>query len=160
MLQDFYAFLDAFTAPRNLTWEKKDNPALVSLEIEGCPVNICYFEDRDMLFFQGAVAFAPENSNEREAFWKRLLVANNGFSETKGATLGYDAENDIVTLQLTWTLHGLQQEQFDTLTENFVMLLAQWLQELAHNAPTGNNEASASGASDEIAMPEYAMLRV
>lgn len=157
MLSDFQACLDAFADQRQLSWRPGAEPSLAILELDGFPINLAYREDRGLLFIQAGVGMPPEDVDRREAFWKRLLKANNAFSETEGATLGYEEEADLVTLQVAWPLAGLTQEGFGNLLENVVFMVAHWLQELAVDGTDANH----AGASEEKdGTTSFAMLRV
>lgn len=154
MAANLITFVEGFTAPRNLTYEKKDdNVALVM--IHDYAITIGSLPAAGMLLFQAGIAIAPDSVPDRAAFWEQLLVANNAFEQTSGATLGYDKDNDIVTIQLAWSAE-ISQEQFDRLCDNFVVLTVRWLEKLN----SGAQEETASDNTSKAAVPGVDMLQI
>lgn len=164
-LSDFHANLDAFTQVRQLTWSQGKEEHMACLDIEGFPINLLYMHDRGLLFIQSGVGIPPQEPAQQSALWKRLLKANNGFAETGGATLGYDEDADMITLQVSWPLDGLDRQSFDNLLENVITLLAQWLLKLSQNeehgnsAGHGNDDASHTHSAPD-AIDHHNMLRI
>lgn len=154
MLNDFQHLIHAFAEPRGLTIQS-DDPYMVTLDIESLPLHVAYLEESDMLLVQTGVGLPPAQADPaaRERQWAYLLSANNLFSQTRGATLGYDPEQALITLQAAWPLAPLLQgEAFDNLLGNFLDVAALWMGELA--------EGEADLPAAETLAPPPFMLRV
>lgn len=155
MLADFQNLVRAFAEPRALTI-KSDEPYMVMLEIESLPVHIAYLEESNLVLVQTGVGLPPTQADAaaRERQWAYLLRANNLFSRTGGATLGYDPEQSLITLQVTWPLPSLLQgEAFENLLINFMEVAGLWLAELAEGE-------EGLDPADEASPPQAFMLRV
>lgn len=104
-----------------------------TLSLEAFTVHVGYFEERGMLMLHAGIALIP--SQEKQSLYAKLLQANTMFSETDGMTLGIDPDEHIVTLQLAWPMHALDNEGFHVIFDNFVFLAAAWMQKLAPGIP-------------------------
>lgn len=154
MLNDFQNLVHAFAEPRGLTIQS-DDPYMVTLQIESLPLHVAYLEESDLLLVQTGVGLPPAQADPaaRERQWAYLLCANNLFSQTGGATLGYDPEQALITLQATWPLAPLLQgDAFDNLLGNFLEVVALWMGELA--------EGEAGLPAEETLTTPPFMLRV
>ncbi|MBQ9105578.1 MAG: type III secretion system chaperone [Mailhella sp.] len=155
MLHDFQKLLIPFEG-YGLT-QDQDNPYMVTLEIESLPVYVCYLEESDLVLVQCAVGVFPEGGDaaSRERLLSYLLYGNNLFSLTSGATLGYDPERLLFTLQIAWPLANLVQgDAFENFIFNFLETAGSWM------ALLRNAESMRLPEAAQTSMPEHLMLRV
>lgn len=149
MLSDFHGLLDQFCQQRGLSWQQSGESWQAVLEVEGLALNLGYMEERGVFFIQTAVGFLPEDMASQHAVMLKILKANNGFSATGGATLGYDEDVDCITLQLAWPLENLNGEQFSNVLENTIITAAQIMQDLAQPIEPSASDANFVGSANE-----------
>ena len=116
------------------------------LRVEDAEIQIGLLETSGMLICQTAVAVLPGEDAGREAFCMELLGANNLFAGTMGFTLGLDAGQDLVTLQLAWDIYHLDAEGFACIIHNLLAVTADWMVRLSNWRPplSGQEEAASS----------------
>lgn len=159
MLSTFTTFVHSFSQPRGIESKTINSDYQYTLVLHGFPINLVYLESRELILFQSGVALLPEKPSQ--AFFTQLLQANNLFSETSGCTLGLDAEQGMITLQVSWPMHQLNQDGFDNVVENFLMLSAQWMQTLAQSDYENDNEVASIAPSTDISVEHtFNMLRI
>ncbi len=118
MLGEFKALLTGFAAERGFEVEAGPDAGMFTVQAEGYPLNVLYFEDRDIVMFNGIVGSPPDDEAGKKAYFVRLLTMNHGFSGTGGACLGYDPNEDVTTFQLAWPFAGMGRETFETVCVN------------------------------------------
>lgn len=128
MLQDIILMLNQIAHEQGLNTVIESDQRSGTLTISGFSINIGLLEYRKIILFQSPIAILPQE-NQLELF-KRLLVANNLFTETSGATLGLDAENSLITLQIAWPFEFLTYTSLTDLVGNVVILTGEWIEKV------------------------------
>lgn len=82
----------------------------------------------DLFIFSSTLGSCP--SEEKEAFFSQLLLANLFGQGTRGAILGLDSEANLLTLTLSIDYH-IDYNEFKDLVEDFLNAADFWRAELA-----------------------------
>lgn len=98
------------------------------LTISGFSINVGLMESRKIILFQAPIGIVPEQ-NQLKLF-KKLLIANNLFIETSGATLGIDNDNGLITLQVAWPFENLTYSSLTDLIGNVILLTGEWIEKI------------------------------
>jgi hypothetical protein len=125
MRKTFHELTTGYAAATGCACETVEGNAQATLSVEGFSVQIGLVESSGMIVFQAGIALVPLRG--REEFCLRLLTANNLFSETRGFTLGVDAGQELVTLQLAWDISRLDAEGFARILNNLFSVAADWM---------------------------------
>ena len=106
----------------------------------GCTISLGQIELRimhqpgsEILVFQLPVGILPENPEQKLSCLIRLMTSNDLFKDTKGLTLGYNEEANLVTLQNAWELNTLDQEKFSELVFRLLNEEIVWMKKLEAN---------------------------
>ncbi len=102
-------------------------------------VDILFRKEQDQLIFISKVGVLP--SEGKEGFYAQLLRGNAFGTETAGAALGIDEEENAVVLSYVLIASMLNYDLFKTVLGNFVDLADEWL------GKTENFSSSAVGVS-------------
>jgi hypothetical protein len=143
MRRTLHELATGYAAATGCSCEAVEGSGQATLSVEGFSVQIGLVESSGMIVFQTGMALVPLRG--REEFCLRLLTANNLFSEARGFTLGVDAEQELVTLQLAWDISRLDAEGFARIVRNLLSVAADWmvrLDEWRPSAPGGESEVS------------------
>ncbi len=100
----------------------------------------------EVLVFQLPVGILPENPDLKLKTLKYLMSSNDLYSGTKGMTLGYNEDANLITLQNVWELHSLDQEKFSELVFRILNEGIVWMEKLD---PEKMAEASADNKEDK-----------
>ncbi len=127
----------AFAEKNGLTVTGTEDEGAFTLEVEAVPVRIAAEEGSGMVVVQAAVGLFPDafTPAEQVSFYRFLLDANNLFGDTKGFTLGTDAEVELITLQYAAPFASLDAEIFGNILTNFLKATAEWLGKLEEWRP-------------------------
>jgi hypothetical protein len=128
MLHKFNSLVDTFSEENNLAKNKIDDNVIL-LYIENFPLTI--FFNNNFITLQSGVALVPDN--DKEEFFKQLLILNNNVIETSGTSFGFDTESDMVTLQFSCSITHITQEEFDALLFNFITILSNFMKKISYN---------------------------
>lgn len=128
MLHKFNSLVDTFSEENNLAKNKIDDNVIL-LYIENFPLTI--FFNNNFITLQSGVALVPDN--DKEEFFKQLLILNNNVIETSGTSFGFDTESDMVTLQFYCSITNITQEEFDALLFNFITILSNFMKKISYN---------------------------
>jgi hypothetical protein len=128
MLHKFNSLVDTFSEENNLAKNKIDDNVIL-LYIENFPLTI--FFNNNFITLQSGVALVPDN--DKEEFFKQLLILNNNVIETSGTSFGFDTESDMVTLQFSCSITHITQEEFDALLFNFIIILSNFMKKISYN---------------------------
>jgi hypothetical protein len=151
MCKTLHELTTGYAAATGCSCETEEGSGQATLSVEGFSVRIGLVESSGMIVFQTGMALVPLQG--REEFCLRLLTANNLFTETLGFTLGVDAEQELVTLQLAWDISRLDAEGFARIVNNLFSVAADWmvrLDEWRPSAPGGESEASGEAPSTNL----------
>ncbi len=129
MNKEMLEFVRAYAQAQSLAVEENGG-STVSLIVEGLPVHIGWSEDTRIVFIQTGVGILPEDERKVSQFLMHLLCANNLFSETKGFTLGFESETELITLQALCEFDHLTQETFTSLISRFIEQTLHWIKEI------------------------------
>ena len=152
MLGEFNALLTGFAAERGFEVEAGPAAGMFIVQVEGYPLNVLYFEDRDMVMFNGIVGSPPDDEDGKKAYFIRLLTMNHAFSGTGGACLGYEPNQNVTTFQLAWPFAGIGRETFEAVFINALKLASNLAEALfLTEAEAAELSALDSSAPDEKA---------
>lgn len=128
MLQQVIVMLNTFANEHGLGVVIAPGAYSGMITISGFSIHVGLCESRKIILFQAPVALVPEEN--QLILFKKLLVANNLFSETSGATLGLDAKNGLITLQVAWPFENLTYNSLESLIENVLLLTGTWIEKI------------------------------
>ena len=87
-------------------------------------VDIIYRPEQDQCYFVSPIGEIP--SENREEFFKQLLIANAFGIENSGAVLGIEEEKNRVILSYTFIASTFSFDLFKTVLENFATMAENW----------------------------------
>ena len=128
MRTTLHNLISSFAERHGCACQTQSGTCQASILVGGLQIQLGLFEQSGMLLLHTGVGLLPMEG--REELLRTVLAANNLFAATNGCTLGLDPDQGLITLQLAWNLHLLDDTSFDTLMDNFLTIAAQWLQEL------------------------------
>lgn len=139
-MSDLNKLVEKFAQDSGSTWQLSDNGYSGTLTFGPVQVRLALQPGGSMLIVQTGVGIYPEEGGETLA--KRLLAANDLFSETHGMTLGLNKAAEVITLQATCDFYSLSQEGFSNLMEHFFAETEHWLRELSEPQSEGTSAPS------------------
>jgi len=113
-------------------------------------VDILYRKEQDQLIFISKVGNLPIEG--KEAFYMQLLKGNAFGTETAGASLGIDEEENAVILSYVLIASMLNYDLFKTVLGNFVDLAEEWLGKTENFSSNAIGPAVSTGA-DALGVP-------
>jgi hypothetical protein len=143
MRNTLHELATGYAAATGCACEAVEGSGEATLSVEGFAVRIGLVESSGMIVFQTGMALAPLRGREEFCLW--LLAANNLFTETRGFTLGVDAEQELVTLQLAWDISRLDAEGFAHIVNNLFSVAADWMVRLDEWWPSVPGKSGVSG---------------
>ena len=158
MRKMLYDLVTGYAAATGCPCEAEEGSCRALLSIEGLSVHVGLVESSGMIVLQTGVALLPGPGTEgREAFCLQLLAANNLFSNTMGFTLGVDAEQELVTLQIAWDLCQLDADSFALVVNNLFAVAADWIVRLDAWHPSASDDGGQCAASSDEALAMHFM---
>ena len=144
MRRTLYELSTGYAGATGCSCRAEEGSCQAALSIEGFVVQIGLVESYCMIVFQTGVGLLPRTG--REEFYQQLLAANNLFSLTMGFTLGVDAEQDLVTIQLAWDLSRLDAAGFSRIVHNTLSVAAEWMIRLDNWRPSASEKERGASA--------------
>ena len=152
MRRMLYELVTKFAAATGCRCEAEEGGCRASIDVEGLVVHIGLLEEAGMMLFQTAVASLPAAGAGREELCMKLLAADNLFSGTRGFTLGLDAAQEIVTMQLAWDAQQLDDEAFSHIVNNLVSVALEWTIRLDEWRPSSAGDKDGQAGDDSFMM--------
>ena len=88
-----------------------------TIDLFGVPLVISI--ESGSLFFKSSLGTPPDGMFENATFWRLLMEQNNFYCRLAGASLGYDAENGIITFQWVWPLVDITAARLENMLLNY-----------------------------------------
>jgi hypothetical protein len=104
-----------------------------------------YNTDQNQCFFAASIGDIPDNN--REAFFKQLLISNAFGIENDGAVLGIDEKTNRVILSYTFTPYLISYDLFKVILANFISLVESWKEQCATLCATCASESTLENPS-------------
>jgi Tir chaperone protein (CesT). len=158
MRRTLYELSMGYAAATGCSCQAEEGSCQAVLAIEGFSVQIGLVESSGMIVFQAGVALLPRIG--REEFYQQLLVANNLFSQTQGLTLGLDADQELITIQLAWDLSHLDAAGFSRIVHNVLSVAAEWMIRLDTWRPSAPGESRGAFADAPVSPPFMNFIQV
>ena len=145
-----YELATGYAAATGCSCEAENGSCRAVLSLEGVTIHVGLVESSGMIVLQTGVALLPgPGTPGREEFCLQLLAANNLFSDTMGFTLGVDASQELVTLQLAWDILQLDADGFARVVNNLLAVAADWMGRLDAWRPSAPGEEGNTSPHDE-----------
>ena len=84
----------------------------------------------EVIVFQLPVGILPETQEQKLKCLLFLLSSNDLYRNTKGMTLGYNDDANLITLQNVWALNTLDQEKFSEMVFRILEEGLIWMEKL------------------------------
>ena len=152
MRRTLYELSTGYAAATGCSCQAEEGSCQAILSVEGFAVQIGLVESSGMIVFQTGVGLLPRTG--REELYQQLLAANNLFSRTMGFTLGLDADQELITVQLAWDLTRLDAAGFSRIVHNVLAVAADWMIRLDNWRPSTPGEGSGA-ATDAPVSPSF-----
>lgn len=158
MRKTLHTLVTGYAAVTGCSCEAEEGSCQAVLLVEGLAVQIGLVENSGMIVLQTGVGLLPQQGREEFCLW--LLAANNLFSETMGFTLGVDAGQELVTVQLAWDLSHLDAEGFARLVHNVLSVAADWMLRVDAWRPSAPGEEGEVSEEKAAAQPYMNFLQI
>ena len=147
MQRVLYDLVTGYAEATGCTCKIEQGSCHAVLCVEDAEIQIGLLQTSGMIVCQTAVAVLPGEDAGRAAFCMELLAANNLFAKTMGFTLGLDAGQNLVTLQLAWDIYHLDAEGFACLINNLLAVTADWMVRLNDWRPALSGQEGAQSSA-------------
>ena len=87
-------------------------------------VDIIYNKENNQCIFASPIGRIPVNAEIK--YFKQLLISNGFGTETGGAMIGIEKEENRIVLSYNFISNVFSFELFKTVLENFVSLVEEW----------------------------------
>lgn len=88
-----------------------------TIDLYGVPLAFSF--ESGSLCFKSSLGTPPDEMLENAKFWRLLMEQNNFYCKLAGASLGYDAENGIITFQWVWPLVDINAARLENMLLNY-----------------------------------------
>ena len=88
-----------------------------TIDLYGVPLVFSF--EQGTLFFKSSLGTPPDEMFENAKFWRLLMEQNNFYCRLAGASLGYDAENGIISFQWAWPLVDINAARLENMLLNY-----------------------------------------
>lgn len=112
-----------------------------TIDLYGSPLVFSF--EQGTLFLKSSLGEPPDEMFENAKFWRLLMEQNNLYCGLAGASLGYDAENGIITFQWGWPLVDINAARLENMLLNYAKGL-EYMQTLVRQGMQNRHNESQS----------------
>ena len=152
MADAFTSLIQGLSAHLRVQLEIEDGRT-VRADFDGLPLLLEHLPEAEQILLAVPIANLPPEG--REEIFRELLKAQYLFTETRGAALALDPDEEFVCLQIAPSMRALTPGNFPALMENFLNVAEAWRRRLEGipAAPAGGNSQGQPDEADAPGLP-------
>ncbi len=146
-MSDLKELAENFAKHTECNLEMLDSGYGCTISLGPIDLRIMHQPGSEVLVFQLPVGVLPENPELKLNTLLRLMSSNDLYRDTKGMTLGYNEEANLITLQNVCDLNSLDQDKFSEMVFRILNEGIVWMEKLDPEKLAG---ASADNKEDNL----------